>query len=67
MEETKKLRGGKREGAGRKAVGLSTTPMSLKIDNDLYSALNSHGLNKNRYINNAVRTAMEKDGFITKM
>ena len=64
MEEIKKQRGGKREGAGRKAVGLSTTAMSLKLDNDLYVALNSNGLNKNRYINDAVRRAMLNDGFI---
>lgn len=64
MEEIKKQRGGKREGAGRKAVGLSTTAMSLKLDNELYAVLNSHGLNKNRYINNAVRVAMEKDGYL---
>lgn len=64
MEELKKKRGGKREGAGRKAVGLSTTAMSLKLDNDLYLALNNHGLNKNRYINDAVREAMKRDMFI---
>ena len=64
MEETKKQRGGKTEGSGRKPTGLSTTPMSLKLDNDLYTALNSHGLNKNRYINDAVREAMQRDMFI---
>ncbi len=64
MEELKKKRGGKREGAGRKAVGLSTTAMSLKLDNDLYIALNNQGLNKNRYINDAVREAMKRDMFI---
>ena len=66
MEEIKKQRGGKREGAGRKAVGLSTTAMSLKLDNELYIALNNHRLNKNRYINNAVRDAMVRDGYLTK-
>jgi hypothetical protein len=65
MEEIKKQRGGKREGAGRKAVGLSTTAMSLKLDNDLYLALNSNGLNKNRYINDAVRKAMLRDGYVS--
>ena len=64
MEETIKKRGGKREGAGRKPVGLSTTAMSLKLDNDLFLALNGNGLNKNRYINNAVREAMLKDGLL---
>lgn len=63
MEETKKQRGGKREGSGR-PKGLSTTAMSLKLDNDLYAALNNNGLNKNRYINNAVRQAMKNDGLI---
>lgn len=63
MEETKKQRGGKREGSGR-PKGLNTTAMSLKLDNDLYAALNSHGFNKNRYINDAVREAMKRDGFI---
>ena len=66
MEEIKKKRGGKREGAGRKAVGLSTTAMSLKLDNDLYLALNNHGLNKNRYINDAVRATMVRDGYLTE-
>ena len=64
MEETQKKRGGKRAGSGRKPVGLSTTPMSLKLDNDLYQVLQLRELNKNRYINDAVRTAMLKDGFI---
>lgn len=64
MEEIKKQRGGKREGSGRKPKGLSTTAMSLKLDNDLYQALNSNGLNKNRYINDAVREAMKRDGYI---
>ena len=56
MEQTKKQRGGKREGSGRKPVGISTTAMSLKLDNDLYEVLKSQGLNKNRYINDAVRS-----------
>ena len=66
MEETKKQRGGYREGSGRKAVGLSTHAMSLKLDNDLYEALCSINLNKNRYINDAVRERMEKEGIIKK-
>lgn len=61
MENAEKKRGGKREGAGRKPTGLTTTPMSLKLDNDLYEALKSNGLNKNRYINNAIRSALKKD------
>lgn len=65
MEENKNKRGGKRVGSGRKPTGLSTTAMSLKLDNDLYIALNSHGLNKNRYINDAVRAAMLQDGLLS--
>ena len=64
MGEIKKQRGGKREGAGRKPTGITTHAMALKLDNDLYSALKSHGLNKNRYINDAVRIALAKDGLI---
>ena len=64
MEELKKQRGGKREGAGRKAVGLSTHPMALKLDNDLFEILNQSSVNKNRYINDAVRAKMKKDGLI---
>jgi hypothetical protein len=64
MEPTKKQRGGKREGSGRKPVGISTTAMSLKLDNDLYEVLRSHGLNKNRYINDAVRASLKNDGLL---
>ena len=64
MDELKKQRGGRREGAGRKAVGLSTHPMALKLDNDLYEVLSQSGINKNRYINEAVREKMEKDGYL---
>jgi len=64
MEEAKKQRGGKREGAGRKAVGISTHAMALKLDIDLYEALGLATTNKNRYINDAVREKLAKDGFI---
>lgn len=64
MEEIKKSRGGKREGAGRKPVGISTHAMALKLDNDLYEALGLANLNKNRYINDAVREKLAKDGLI---
>lgn len=64
MEEKKKeKRGGKREGAGRKATGITTKAMSLKIDLDIYAALNGVA-NKNRYINEAVRKAMHDDGIL---
>lgn len=64
MAEEKKQRGGKREGAGRKAVGISTHPMALKLDNDLYDVLSKINLNKNRYINEAVRERMKREGYI---
>jgi len=64
MEEIKKTRGGKREGAGRKPVGISTHAMALKLDNDLYEALGLASQNKNRYINEAVREKLTRDGFI---
>ena len=64
MEEIKKQRGGKREGAGRKAVGVSTHPMPLKLDNDLYSILSNSNINRNRYINDAVRAKMKEDGYL---
>ena len=64
MEEIKKQRGGKRERAGRKAVGISTHAMALKLDNDLYEVLSNSSQNKNRYINDAVREKMVRDGLI---
>lgn len=64
MEEIKKTRGGKREGAGRKAHGATTHAMALKLDNDLYEALGRASQNKNRYINDAVRAKMKEDGYI---
>ena len=64
MEEIKKTRGGKRQGAGRKPVGISTHAMALKLDNDLHEALGLASLNKNRYINDAVREKLAKDGLI---
>lgn len=58
-------RGGKREGSGRKTAD-NKTAMSLKLDNDLYKVLNEQGLNKNGYINDAVRYRMEKEKLIEK-
>ena len=64
MAEEKKQRGGKSEGAGRKAVGISTHPMALKLDNDLYGILTAANINKNRFINEAVREKMQKEGYM---
>ena len=64
MTETiKKGRGGKRDGAGRPA-GISTKSMSLKLDLDLYEILNKQVPNKNRFINDAVREKLARDGMI---
>ena len=60
------IRGGKRDGAGRKPVGISTTAMSLKLDNDLFHILKNLDKNKNRYINDAVREKMIKEGLIAR-
>lgn len=62
-EIIKKGRGGKRDGAGRPA-GISTKSMSLKLDLDLYEILNKQVLNKNRFINDAVREKLARDGMI---
>lgn len=40
--------------------------MSLKLDNDLYKVLKEQGLNKNGYINDAVRYRMENEKLIEK-
>ncbi len=63
MGENKKQRGGKRIGAGR-PKGASTHAMALKLDLDLFEVLINKDINKNRYINDAVRSAMRKDGYI---
>lgn len=66
-EKPKSGRGGKRANCGRNGgKGISTTAMSLKLDNDLYEVLKAQGLNKNRYINDAVRSRMEADKYIKK-
>ena len=64
MDIEKKQRGGKREGAGRKAHGVTTHAMALKLDNDLFEVLSVAKVNKNRFINDAVREKMARDGYI---
>lgn len=64
MEEKIERRGGRREGAGRKPKGITTHPMALKLDNDLFEALEKINIPKNRYINDAVRAKMQEDGLI---
>ncbi len=61
MEETKKKRGGKREGAGRKK-GADTKLISVKIETELLGLIPN--TNRSKYINYALRVALEKDGLL---
>lgn len=63
MEEQKKYtHGGKREGAGRKKSPIAQKAMSLRLDHDLAEIFEkSNTINKNNYINLAVRQKMMKD------
>lgn len=62
MEEKKSCRGGKRDGAGRPKRVESKTVL-LYFEKDLNDAL-PKSLNRNAYINDAVREKMKKDGYI---
>ena len=64
--EVNKQRGGKRKGCGR-PKGLSQKAISLKLDKELWVAFDNHKqniLNRNKYINDAIRATMLKDGFL---
>jgi hypothetical protein len=63
MEEKVENRGGKRENAGRKKRDKEVKPILLNLETTLYEAL-PKSLNRNAYINDAVREKMAKDGFI---
>lgn len=52
--------GGKREGAGH-PFNATTTPISFRIDMDLLENF-PDGTNRNRYINNAIREKMIREG-----
>ena len=56
-------RGGRRENAGRKKRDKEFKPILLNLETTLYEAL-PKSLNRNAYINDAVREKMKKDGFI---
>lgn len=63
MEEIKKSnRGGKREGAGRHKR-VESQKVLFYFEKDLYDAF-PKTLNRNAYINNAVREKMVRDGLI---
>lgn len=64
MEEKNNKRGGKREGAGR-PKRVASKKVLLYFENDLYEAF-PKTINRNEYINNAVRKAMLKDGYISE-
>ena len=67
MEEaTIKSHGGLRPGAGRPPKEDSKKQIALKLDRDLYDIFYSEQFtyNKGRYINDAVRAKMKKDGYI---
>jgi uncharacterized protein (DUF4415 family) len=72
MEEKKQSkRGGKRIGAGRPPKSDSKKQIAIKLDRDLDDIFKSSpfskdasGLNRGRYINEAIREKMERDSFI---
>lgn len=62
MEDIKKQRGGRREGAGRKK-GVDTTLVSVKLETRLVEAL-PPGTNRSKYLNEALQEKMKGDGYI---
>lgn len=63
MEEIKKSnRGGKREGAGRHKR-VESQKVLFYFEKDLYNAF-PKSINRNAYINDAVRERMKIDGYI---
>ena len=62
MDEKKKSWGGKRPRAGR-PKGVDTTLISVKLETVLVKSLPSD-LNRSKYINDAVKDRMKKDGYI---
>ena len=63
MEEKVEKRGGKRENAGRKKRDKDVKPILLNLELALFDKLPKE-LNRNAYINDAVREKMKKDGYI---
>lgn len=62
MDEEKKSWGGKRPRAGR-PKGVDTKLISVKLETVLVESLPSD-LNRSKYINDAVRERMKRDGYI---
>lgn len=63
MEEKVGNRGGKRENAGRKKRDKEVKPILLNLEKTLFEAL-PKSINRNAYINDAVREKMKEDGYI---
>ena len=61
MEDTKKKRGGKREGAGR-PKGVDTTLISVKLETELLNLIPE--TNRSKYINYALIETLKRDGYI---
>ena len=55
MEETRSSRGGKRDGAGRKATGRTKKTITLCLSYDVVELLNAHSGNKSAYIESLIR------------
>ena len=64
MEEKIENRGGKRENAGRKKRDKEVKPILLNLEKDLFDAL-PKSINRNGYINDAVREKMIQHGYIS--
>ena len=56
-------RGGRRENAGRKKRDKEVKPILLNLEQALFEKLPKE-LNRNAYINEAVRAKMKEDGYI---
>jgi hypothetical protein len=61
MDETTKKRGGKREGAGRKATVGNVKSIALRIPQDIADILDKVE-QRSQFICNAIRMKAERDG-----
>ena len=66
METKISKRGGKREGAGRPPIsGETKVPTQIRLDADLDKVFKENkDLNKNRFINDAIRQRMINSGML---
>ncbi len=61
MEEQKKNIGGRREGAGRKLGSGKKEHITVRLDKVLLNSF-PDGVERTRFINDAVREKMQRDG-----